>query len=208
MSNLRLLWKTVCPEFTAVNIYFLPFRILNNLCLPWKTDFALKFFPVLKYFLSCRIFEQVVLARKTEFALHFQAGGGLLPPRPPPRTPLSVKWVIYNQVRITLARPIFWPFATLVCVATHALETNELSRLWTRLSWSTVELKPNNALKQRTYLEWHRECYLSTFCTFNSRSPIFSWRCCSVNYIPCEFVGVCGHTMPQITKLLDVLRAS
>jgi len=27
----------VCPEFTVLNIYFLSFRILNNLRLPWKT---------------------------------------------------------------------------------------------------------------------------------------------------------------------------
>ena len=38
----------VWPEFTVFNIYLLSFRILNNLRLPWKTEFALKFFTVLK----------------------------------------------------------------------------------------------------------------------------------------------------------------
>jgi len=36
--------KKVCLEFTVLNIYFLSFRILNNLRLPSKTEFALKFF--------------------------------------------------------------------------------------------------------------------------------------------------------------------
>jgi len=46
----------VCHEFTVLNIYFLSFRILNKFRLPWKTEFALKFFTVLKYFLSFRSF--------------------------------------------------------------------------------------------------------------------------------------------------------
>ena len=51
----------VCPEFTVLNIYFLTFRI----------------------------FEQLALALKTEFALKFFRTGGGRPPRPPPRTPMS-----------------------------------------------------------------------------------------------------------------------
>jgi len=63
---LRLPWKTMCPDFTVLNIYFLSFRILTNLRLPWKTELALKFFTVglLKYFLSFRIFQQLALALK------------------------------------------------------------------------------------------------------------------------------------------------
>ena len=80
----------VCPEFTVFNIYFLSFRILNNLRLPWKTEFALKFFTVLKYFLSFRIFEQLELALKTEFALNFSSRGGGRPFAPPPPTPLAL----------------------------------------------------------------------------------------------------------------------
>jgi len=77
----------VCPEFTVLNIYFSSFRILNNLRLPRKTEFALKIFTVLKYFLSFRIFEQLELALKTEFALNFSSQGGGRP-HPPPRTSL------------------------------------------------------------------------------------------------------------------------
>jgi len=72
----------MCPEFTVLNIsIFLTFRILNNLRLPRKTEFALKFFTLLKYFLSFRIFEQLDLALKTEFALNFSSRGGGHPPR-------------------------------------------------------------------------------------------------------------------------------
>jgi len=73
----------VCPEFTVLNIYFLSFRILNKLRLPWKTEFALKFFTVLKYFLSFRIFEQLELALKTEFALNYSSRWGGRSARPP-----------------------------------------------------------------------------------------------------------------------------
>jgi len=47
----------VCLEFTVLNMYFLSFIILNNLRLPRKTEFALKFFAALKYVLSFWIFE-------------------------------------------------------------------------------------------------------------------------------------------------------
>jgi len=61
---LLALKNRVCSEFTVLNIYFLSFRILNNLRLPWKTEFGQKIFTVLKYFLSFRIFEQLELALK------------------------------------------------------------------------------------------------------------------------------------------------
>jgi len=41
----------VCPEFTVVNIYFLSFRIFEQLALALKNRVALKFFTVLKYFI-------------------------------------------------------------------------------------------------------------------------------------------------------------
>jgi len=75
----------VCLEFTLLNIYFLSVSILNNLHLPWKTEFTLKFFTVLKYFLSFRIFEQL------ELTLNFLSLGGRLPPlQPLPRMPLHL----------------------------------------------------------------------------------------------------------------------
>jgi len=52
-------------------MYFLSFRIFEQLALALKNEVALKFFTVLKFFLSCRIFEQPALALKTEFALKF-----------------------------------------------------------------------------------------------------------------------------------------
>ena len=95
LNNLRLPWNVslyltyvlhsgcwatcACPETQSVpwihciEYIFLSFRILNNLRLPWQTEFALKFFTVLKYFLSFRISEPLVLALKTEFALNFSS---------------------------------------------------------------------------------------------------------------------------------------
>ena len=91
MSNLRLPWKTefalkffavlniffsihnifeqfvlalkniVCPEFTALNIYYSSFRILNNLRLPWKTSLPWNFslYWIIFYLSE---FEQLALA--------------------------------------------------------------------------------------------------------------------------------------------------
>jgi len=39
-----------CPEFTIVNMYFLPFRIFEQLALALKNRVALEFFTELKYF--------------------------------------------------------------------------------------------------------------------------------------------------------------
>jgi len=41
----------MCPEFTVLNMYFLSFRIFEQLALALKNRVALKFFTVLKYFL-------------------------------------------------------------------------------------------------------------------------------------------------------------
>jgi len=40
----------MCPEFTVLNMYFLSFRIFEQLALALKNRVALKFFTVLKYF--------------------------------------------------------------------------------------------------------------------------------------------------------------
>jgi len=43
------------------------------------------------YFLLFKIFEQLALALKTEFALKiFKAGGAAASPDPPPRTPMLI----------------------------------------------------------------------------------------------------------------------
>jgi len=53
-------------------MYFLLFRIFEQLTLALKNRLALEFFTILNmYFLSSRIFEQLALALKTEFALKF-----------------------------------------------------------------------------------------------------------------------------------------
>ena len=56
--------KQSCPEFTVLSMP-LPSGFLSNLHLSWKTEGALKIFTVLKmYFLSFRIFEQLALVLK------------------------------------------------------------------------------------------------------------------------------------------------
>jgi len=64
-----------------LNIYFLSFRIFEQLALTLKNRVALQFFTVLNmYLLSFRIFEQLALAPKTEFALKiFKPGGAAAP---------------------------------------------------------------------------------------------------------------------------------
>jgi len=53
-------------------MYFLLFRIFQELALALKNRVALKFFTVLKmYFLSFRIFEQLATALKNRGALEF-----------------------------------------------------------------------------------------------------------------------------------------
>ena len=104
----------VFPEFTVLNIYFLSFRIWNNLRLPCKTEFALKIFTVLKYFLSLTIFEQLDLALKTEFALKFSSRGGGRPPASYAtayQDPKSIIWKSMNPTHPSLP-PNFHPRAT------------------------------------------------------------------------------------------------
>jgi len=66
LSNLRLPWKTAGRLNSQYWIYiFYHSAFSSNLRLPWKTEFALEFFTVLNmYFLSFRIFEQLALALK------------------------------------------------------------------------------------------------------------------------------------------------
>jgi len=72
-----------------LNVFFLLFRIFEQLALALKNRVALEFFTVLKYFLLFRVFEQLAVALKTEFALKFFKPGGRPPtPDPPPRTPM------------------------------------------------------------------------------------------------------------------------
>jgi len=71
-------------------MYFLSFRIFEQLALALKNRVALEFFTVVKYFLSFRIFEQLTHALKTEFALKFfKSVGAAAPSDPPPRTPMG-----------------------------------------------------------------------------------------------------------------------
>jgi len=60
----------VCHELTVLNIFFLSFRIFQQVALPLENGVVTEFFTVFKYFLSFRIFEQLALALKTEFALN------------------------------------------------------------------------------------------------------------------------------------------
>ena len=79
-----------CPEFTVLNVYFLLFKIFEQLALALKNRVALEFFTVLKYILLFRIFEELAVALKTEFALKFfKPERAAAPPRPPPRTPMT-----------------------------------------------------------------------------------------------------------------------
>jgi len=66
-------------------MYFLLFRIFEQLALALKNRVALEFFTVFKYFLTCRIFEQLALGPKTEFALKIFKPGDEAAPPPIPR---------------------------------------------------------------------------------------------------------------------------
>jgi len=63
----------IYTEYTALKIFHRS-AFLNNLHLPRKTEFSLKFFTVFTiyfYFLSFGIFEQLALALKNRFDLKF-----------------------------------------------------------------------------------------------------------------------------------------
>ena len=104
-------WKRVRREIVrCIEYIFYHSGFLSNLRLPWNTEFALKTFTVLNiYFLSFRIFEQLALALKDTVCPIIQdlsnlrlpwkqslprkfsgQGERLPPPDPPPRTPVIV----------------------------------------------------------------------------------------------------------------------
>ena len=58
------------PWIHSCEYVFLSFRILNNLRLPWKTEFALKFFTVLNIALHSGFLSNLCLPWKTECALN------------------------------------------------------------------------------------------------------------------------------------------
>ena len=60
LSNLRMLWKTE----GVLNIYFLLFRIFEQLALVLKNRVTLEFFTVLNILFAFRIFEELALALK------------------------------------------------------------------------------------------------------------------------------------------------
>ena len=90
----------VCPEFTVLNIYFLCFRILNNLRLPWKTECALKNRDCLENFHCiemCLIYHDVLAIwafseNRVCPEMFKPEGGGCRPP-----TPCFVRqWVVVS----------------------------------------------------------------------------------------------------------------
>jgi len=68
-----------------LNIYFLSFRIFEQLGLGLKNTSCPDIFHCIEIFLSFRVFEQLALALKTEFALKF------FHTEPPPPTPRLVR---------------------------------------------------------------------------------------------------------------------
>jgi len=66
-----------------LNVYFLLFKIFEQLALALKNRVALEFFTVLKYIFLFRIVEELAVALKAEFALKFFNPGGAAAPRPP-----------------------------------------------------------------------------------------------------------------------------
>ena len=70
----------VCPDFTVLNLYFLLFRILNNLRLPWKTEFALKIFLYWNIFHLSRFLSDLRLPWKQNLPWFFQTRVGGRPP--------------------------------------------------------------------------------------------------------------------------------
>jgi len=55
--------RVILNAFTVLKCFYLQ-EFLSNLCLPWKTELALKFFTVLDIIFTFRIFEQLVPALK------------------------------------------------------------------------------------------------------------------------------------------------
>ena len=82
-----------CPEVTVLNVYFLLFKIFEQLALALRNRVALEFFTVLKYISLFRIFEELAVALKTEFALKFFKPGGAAAPPAPRLVRLCLQWI-------------------------------------------------------------------------------------------------------------------
>ena len=77
----------VCPEFIVLNIIFYHSGFLNNLHLPWKKEFALKFSTVLNVFFIIQDFWATCACAENRVYLEiFQANGETA--TPPPLTPM------------------------------------------------------------------------------------------------------------------------
>jgi len=61
--------KWIYTEYTVWNIFHRS-GFLSNLYLPWKTEFALKFYTLLNIFFTFRTLEQLALALKNRVALN------------------------------------------------------------------------------------------------------------------------------------------
>jgi len=120
-----------CSEFTVLNIYFLLFRIFEQMRLPWKKNrVAQKFFIVLKYISSFRIFEQLVLALKnkqsdpgnfhcSEYTFTFRIFNNLrLPSKQSFPWNFSMYWIyfllfrIFEQLALALKKRVPWIYCT------------------------------------------------------------------------------------------------
>jgi len=83
------------PWIHCIEYIFFIIQNYEQPALALKTEFALKFFTILKYFLSFRIFEQLELAPENKVCPEsFKPGGR--PPHPP-RTPLAV-WFSHRSL--------------------------------------------------------------------------------------------------------------
>jgi len=105
----------VSPDATSLIFYHSEF--LNNLRLPWKTEFALNFFTVLNILLTFKILSNLRLPWKTEFALNcslywniLYLSGFLSNLRLPWKQSLpwtfSLCWNIYSRTRLICHRLI------------------------------------------------------------------------------------------------------
>jgi len=60
----RITPKWIYTEYIVLNIFLTIQDFWATLSLPWKTEFALKFFTILNIYFTFRIFEQLALALK------------------------------------------------------------------------------------------------------------------------------------------------
>jgi len=103
LSNLRLPWKQSCPEiFNCIEYIFFIIQDFWATCACPANRVCPEFTVLNIYFLSFKIFEQLALTLKTVFALIFLKTGGR-PPSPTPRlvrlcTHIHVAWTSNNRV--------------------------------------------------------------------------------------------------------------